>query len=185
LTRLLDPDTVLRGKLVEFVERGDFGLASEPRPDGSYEHVWYTELIAPEEVVFEAGVFLLTKGKAKTLTGEVPLKPTPEPDSSSISQPEPTGGQEPVPSPGPDRICASQTFTLRLVGTVPPEVWNRLGTKVIPKLKSGAGFTVGIEFSVNLNADLVASTAAELRQILNDLGLEGQLKIEYTRSSSS
>jgi hypothetical protein len=72
-----------------------------------------------------------------------------------------------------------------LVGTVPPEVWNRLGTKVIPKLKSGTGLTVGIEFSVNLNADLVAGTAAELRQILNDLGLEGQLKIEQTRSSSS
>jgi hypothetical protein len=89
LTRLLDPDTVLRGKLVEFVERGDFGLASGPRPDGSYEHVWYAELLAPEEVAFEAGVFLLTKGKAKALTDEVP-----------------------------------------------PEVWNRLGTKVIPKLKS-------------------------------------------------
>jgi hypothetical protein len=44
---------------------------------------------------------------------------------------------------------------------------------VIPKLKSGAGLTVGIEFSVSLNADLVADTAAELRQILNDLGLEG------------
>jgi hypothetical protein len=69
--------------------------------------------------------------------------------------------------------------------TVPPEVCNRLGTKVIPKLKSGAGLTVGIEFSVSLNADLVAGTAAELRQIVHDLGLEGQLKIEQTRSSSS
>jgi hypothetical protein len=69
--------------------------------------------------------------------------------------------------------------------TVPPEVWNRLDTRVIPKLKSGAGLTVGIEFSVSLNADLVAGTAAELRQILNDLGLEGQLKIKQTRSSSS
>ena len=28
LTRLLDPDTILRGKIVEFVSRGDFGLAS-------------------------------------------------------------------------------------------------------------------------------------------------------------
>jgi hypothetical protein len=69
--------------------------------------------------------------------------------------------------------------------TVPPEVCNRLGTKVIPKLKSGAGLTIGIEFSVSLNAALVAGTAAELRQILNDLGLEGQLKIKQTRSSSS
>jgi hypothetical protein len=185
LTRLLDPDTVLRGKLVEFVERGDFGLASGPRPDGGYERVWYTELIAPEEVAFEAGVFLLTKGKAKTLTGEVPLKPTPEPDSGSSSQPELTRGQGPVPTPEPDRTWASRTVTLRLVGTVPPEVWNCLGTKVIPKLKSGAGLTVGVEFAVSLNADLVVSTAAELRQIVHDLGLEGQRKIEQTRSSSS
>jgi hypothetical protein len=49
--------------------------------------------------------------------------------------------------------------------TVPPEVWNRLGTKVIPKLKSGAGLTVGVEFAVSLNADLVAGTAAELRRL--------------------
>ena len=69
--------------------------------------------------------------------------------------------------------------------TVPPEVCNRLGTKVIPKLKSGAGLTVGVEFAVSLNADLVVSTAAELRQIVHDLGLEGQRKIEQTRSSSS
>ena len=68
--------------------------------------------------------------------------------------------------------------------TVPPEVWNRLGTKVIPRLKSGADLTVGIEFSVSLNADLVVSTAAELRRIMRDLVLEGQLKIEHTRSSS-
>jgi hypothetical protein len=68
--------------------------------------------------------------------------------------------------------------------TVPPEVWNRLGTRVIPKLKSGAGLTVGVEFTVSLNADLVVSTAAELRQILNDLGLEGRLQIEQRSSSS-
>ncbi len=28
LTRLIDPDTILRRKIVEFVECGDFGLAS-------------------------------------------------------------------------------------------------------------------------------------------------------------
>jgi hypothetical protein len=58
---------------------------------------------------------------------------------------------------------------------VPPEVWNHPGTKVIPKLKSSTGLTVGVEFAVSLNADLVVSTAAELRQIVHDLGLEGRL----------
>jgi hypothetical protein len=62
-----------------------------------------------------------------------------------------------------------------MVGTVPPEVWNRLGTKVIPRIKSSTGLTVGIEFAVSRNADLVVSIAAELRQIVRDLGLEGRL----------
>jgi hypothetical protein len=141
--------------------------------------------MAPEEVAFEAGVFLVTKGRAKTLTGEVPTELIPEPVSGSSSQSEPTRSQEPVPVPAPEPIPASQTVTLRLVGTIPPEVWNRPGTKVIPKLKSGADLTVGVEFSVSLNADFAYGTAAELRQILNELGLESRLKIEHTRSSSS
>ena len=175
---------MLRGKLVEFVERGDFGLASGPRPDGSYEHVWFAELLAPEEVAFEAGVFLLTKGKAKALMDEGQPESTPESVSHPSAQPTPTEGQELFPTPELEPSLASQTVTLRLVGTVPPEVWNRLGTKVIPKLKSGAGLTVGVEFAVGLNADLVVSTAAELHQILNDLGLEGRLQIEQRSSSS-
>src|SRR6266545_3106392 len=33
LTRLLDPDTILRRKIVEFIEKGDFGLAYGHKPD--------------------------------------------------------------------------------------------------------------------------------------------------------
>ena len=29
------------------------------------------------------------------------------------------------------------TTTLRLVGTVPPEAWNRIGFKILAKMKSG------------------------------------------------
>ena len=39
LTRLVDPDAVLRGKIVEFVEKGDFGVGSAQKPDGSYERI--------------------------------------------------------------------------------------------------------------------------------------------------
>ena len=35
LTRLVDPDAILKTKIVEFVTRGDFGLASGQKPDGS------------------------------------------------------------------------------------------------------------------------------------------------------
>src|SRR5207253_7217998 len=46
LTRLVDPDGVLKTKLVEFVGRGDFGLASGPKPDGSYERLWFSQPVA-------------------------------------------------------------------------------------------------------------------------------------------
>lgn len=47
LTRLIDPDNVLRRKILEFVERGDFGLASGPKSGGCYERSWYAELVDP------------------------------------------------------------------------------------------------------------------------------------------
>jgi hypothetical protein len=40
LTRLIDPGGILKGKIVEFVGRGNFGLASDRKADGSYERVW-------------------------------------------------------------------------------------------------------------------------------------------------
>ena len=67
LTRLIDPDKVLRQKLVEFVESGDFGLASGSKHNGGYERLWFAESVRPEKVAFEADVFLLTKARAQKL----------------------------------------------------------------------------------------------------------------------
>ena len=67
LTRLLDPDGVLKTKLVEFVGRGEFGLASGPKPEGGYERLWYSEPITSDEIAFESGVVLLKKAKAEEL----------------------------------------------------------------------------------------------------------------------
>src|SRR6185436_8323428 len=50
LTRLVDPDAVLKNKVTEFVGRGDFGLASGKKNDGTYERVWFEDQIGTEEV---------------------------------------------------------------------------------------------------------------------------------------
>jgi hypothetical protein len=176
LTRLLDPDAVLRGKIVEFVDRGDFGLASGPRPDGSYERVWFKELVAPDEVAFEAGVFLLRKALANRLKTGGPPSSTPALGSQPESQPAPP--VVPGLEPGPVSPAGVQTKTLRVVGTVPPEVWNRLGTKILPKLRSGADLKIGVEFSVTVNAASAGRLASELRQILEELGLVDRVRIE-------
>ncbi len=53
LTRLVDPDAILKSKIVEFVTRGDFGLASgNKKTDGAYDRMWFQELVAPDEVAF-------------------------------------------------------------------------------------------------------------------------------------
>jgi hypothetical protein len=67
-----------------------------------------------------------------------------------------------------------------LVGTVPPEIWNRLGTKIIPKLKSGADLKIGVDFSVTVNAESARGIESDLRQILEDLGLKEKIQIEMS-----
>lgn len=176
LTRLVDPDAILRTKIVEFVSKGDFGLASGRQSDSSYDRIWFEELIAPDEVAFDAGVFLLRKDSAKALkkgAAPEPARPGSQPG------PEPKAGQ-PGPSPEPGSLPApsGSKKTLRLVGTVPPEVWNRLGTKILPKLRTGAELRIGLEFTVTVKADTAGSLVADLQQILQEMGLTEAMRIE-------
>jgi len=174
LTRLLDPDTTLRNKIVEFVGKGDLGLASGQKPDGTYDRIWFEETISLDEVTFEAGVFLLTKAKAKALKAGMKL----EPGVGVGPGPEPVIEEAKEREREKEAVPGIQTKTLRLVGTVPPEIWNRLGTKIIPKLKSGSDLKIGVDFSVTVNAESARSIESDLRQILEDLGLTGKIQIE-------
>lgn len=179
LTRLLDPDATLRNKIAEFVGRGDFGLAYGQKPDGAYERVWFRELVSPEEVAFEPEVSLLTKAKAQASKAGVAPQPvsTPQPDG-----PTPTTGilSEPEPGLKAGPTTSVLTKTIRLVGTVPPETWNRLGTKILPKLRSGSDLKVGVDFSVTINSTAAGSLTSDLRQILDDLGLIDKVEVRET-----
>jgi hypothetical protein len=174
LTRLLDPDSVLRSRIVEFVGRGGFGLASGAEKDGTYRRIWYEQSFLPEEVAFEADVFLLTKQRAKTLKGEAPVEPGPKPASEPVSpELETESGEVSI------EIGRKGEFTeLNVSGNIPPELWNRLGAKLLPKLRVFDSLEVGVGFTVRLPSGLTDSLKAELRQILRDLGLENNIRIE-------
>jgi hypothetical protein len=181
LTRLVDPDAILRTKIVEFVGKGELGLASGQRADGTYDRVWFGEWVTADEVAFEPGVFLLAKTKAQALkTGQVVQLPDAMPGRGSPPLAPTAVGPQPVPAVGggtapPAR--GQETKTLRLVGSIPPEVWNRLGTKLLPKLRTGAGLKVGVEFTVTVAAPATAHLEQELRQVIDDLGLGGTVKV--------
>lgn len=174
LTRLVDPDMTLRGKVAEFVEYGDFGLASGKGPDGNYERVWFKEILAADEVAFDADVFLLRREAAEAFKSGAP--PEPEADPTDQPSPEPVTERTLLPGLGP--TPGEQTKSFRLVGTIPPELWNRLGTKILPKLRSGSDLRVGVDFAVTVSAASADSLASELQQILQELGLADTVRIE-------
>jgi len=166
---------VLRRQIPDYVSRGEFGLGSGASTDGGYRRLWFREPVGPEEVAFESSVFLLTREKATELKkGEEGPTP-PEPDSPK----DPDGEGEPLRKPTPDAepTPAASKTTLRLAGTVPPEVWNRLGTRGLPKLRPGEDLKAGIEFSVTVDSRSAESLENDLRQILADLALEERVTI--------
>jgi hypothetical protein len=176
LTRLVDPDSTLKNKIVQFVTNGDFGLASGKKGDGSYERHWFQELVGPDEVAFEADVFLLRKATAESLKPGQPAtsERTPEPEVGPVTTPAPETGFTPGSEPEP----TASTRTLRLSGRVPPEVWNRLGTKILPKLRSGSELKIGLEFAVTVPAEAASALATELRQALQELGLADTVTVD-------
>jgi hypothetical protein len=173
LTRLLDPDATLKARICGFVAAGDFGLAAGVRPDGTYDSVWFEENVDPADVSFDANVFLLTKAKAKELKEGV--RP-PGGDKVPAPQPSTDGGgggrTEGVDETGGEDLQPS-TQSVRVAGSIPPELWNRLGTKVLPKLRSAQDLAVDVEFTATVEAQAAESLVRDLRQALEELGAAG------------
>jgi hypothetical protein len=181
LTRLIDPDTALRVKILEFVQNSEFGLASGRQPDGDFNRLWFSEMVSSDEVIFDSDVYLIRKFKAAELKMKAQRgKPTsePEPSPQMPLAPDVIGGPEVKVIPVDQPVAGSQEKTLRLVGVIPSEMWNRLGTKIIPKMKSTGTLSVGIEFVVKTGPESVQALKADLEQILADLGIAKDVRIE-------
>lgn len=182
LTRLLDPDGALRTKIVEFVRRGDFGLASGAKSDGAYDRLWFEQPVDAAEVTFDAQVFLLTKARAKALLqkpASAPNGAAPAVEPGKPAQPVPT-----VPSPGvapsdsgKPAPAAPSRVIIRLSGTVSPEVWNRIGIKLLPRLRNSQQLRLGIDFYCEAESADAATLKAELQQALGDLHLLDSVRL--------
>jgi hypothetical protein len=185
LTRLIDSDAILKRKILEFVEKGDFGLASGAKPDATYERVWFGEMISTEEVAFESGVFLLKKSKAQAHKAGEKTEGLLESQRLQLSMPLPVSPTTLQTEPLKQVERETTSRTLRLTGVIQPEVWNRLGTKIIPKLKSAvpaekqaSDLKIGLEFSVTLSHEAAENLEKELLQILDELGLRDKIMIQ-------
>ena len=100
--------------------KGDFGFASGPKADGTYDRIWFEEQMSLDEVSFDAGVFLLAKAKAKALKAGI----KPEPGAVVAPSPQEVPGEIAKPEKREELTPSIQTRTLRLIGSIPPEIWN-------------------------------------------------------------
>ena len=185
LTRLVDPDAVLRGKIVEFVGKGDFGLGSGRRPDGRFERLSFKETVSPEDVMFDADVYLLARALAARLKTPPAPEPPPPPGRAGDPPGRPDGSTGPgsrpdVPTtpepPEPPEPPAAKS--LRIHGDIPPEVWNRVGTRLLPKLRAGHDLKVGVALELTADGPATDALLADVRQILDDLQLAERIRID-------
>ena len=178
LTRLVDPDAALRRKIVEFVESGSFGLASGSTPDGHYESMWYAEPVGIEEIAFEPSVFLLTRIRSDELRTSAVREPTPPPIVPRSPPPDPDQKPDSGKQSGTDTPTVATPTRLRVSGSIPPELWNRLGTKVIPRLRSGDGLATTVEFTVEVANTAADALEADLLRVFAELGLDDRFVIK-------
>ena len=158
---------------------GEFGLASGENTGGGYERVWHLEAVPTEEVAFESGVFLLTKVKAAELR-DAQAGPDPGPTDNTGGDDETEHEEPPAPQPSasePVLVPTSQKAKLSITGNIPKEAWNRVGTRLMPKLQAGEDINAKVELSAIVGADQAQNVANELRQAWQELGLDLQLDI--------
>ncbi|MGI8782166.1 MAG: DUF499 domain-containing protein, partial [Acidobacteriota bacterium] len=166
LTRLVDADAVLRAKVPDFILRGEFGLGSRGPGTSDFQRVWFKEPVAAEELAFDDSVFLLGKAVAERLTRAIP----PSPDDTPALPP-------PVPAPAREHTTPAAPRIIRVAGRVPPEIWNRLGTRLLPKIRGGSDVQIRVELAATFPGEAAADALRDLNQALEDLGIGRDVRV--------
>jgi hypothetical protein len=63
-------------------------------------------------------------------------------------------------------------------GNVPPEQWNRLGTRLIPKMRAAGTLTAAIRLEAEVDPVRTTALSTELQQIIDEIGLSGSVRVE-------
>ncbi|MGP8076053.1 MAG: DUF499 domain-containing protein [Thermoplasmata archaeon] len=188
LTRLPDPEGALKTSIPRLVERGDFGLASGEKPDGTYERLWISELVPSEEVTFDTDTFLLLKSRALTLRTPISqITPAGTENlgsgrsSALLVPPGPVGSTKSVMPEiriGGSEADSKTRASFSLSGSIPPEAWNKLGIGLVPTLKKGRELSILLSISVKTPISERENFERELRRRLAELGIAGSWTIQ-------
>jgi hypothetical protein len=100
--------------------------------------------------------------------------------------PVPPSGPEPAPpeppatpeSPRPDSLGTGAQVIVSIAGSIPPEQWNRLGTRLIPKMRAAGTVTATIRLEIKVDKSRASALSTELRQFVDETGLSASVRVE-------
>jgi hypothetical protein len=190
-TRLVDPEGALRQSIPRLVERGEFGLGSGQKPDGSFGKVWFKESVPGDELLFDSDTFLLLKARAIALKSPDLGHPTgtgltvPSIPGTAIVANLPADRALVGPTAaapeiriGPTQVDDKVRAAFSVQGAIPPESWNKVGIGLVPTLKRGEALTIELTISVKTTLTQRENFERELRRRLAELGVSGDWTIQ-------
>lgn len=168
LTRLLDAESSLRECIASGVAAGEFGLATGSQSDGSFARVWLGEACPPEQIRFEADCFLVAASRAASAqTVDTRTPDAPSADRSTAAVP-----YSPEAQPG------ASGDQIHVTGSIPPEQWNRIGTRLLARLRSAGSVRVDVSITAECEDASGHELVEGLRQTLDELGLSDSVDVQ-------
>jgi hypothetical protein len=79
--------------------------------------------------------------------------------------------------PRPDGGGAGGRAIISVAGSIPPEQWNRLGTRLLPKMRAAGTVTATILLEIKLDESKAPALSTELSQIVEENGLSATVHV--------
>jgi hypothetical protein len=188
LTRLADPDAVLKSKIHDFVYKGDAGLISSSSTDGQGYHLWFKEDIDPSEIMFVSEVSLVMAKKVDLYKPKDEPGPQTDPNGG-VMPPEPEGdGQGSGTDSDTDSTYGQgqhdpqfelpRIETIKLSGELPYELWNKFSRSVLTKLNASSnGLIIKIDIKAETESNRSENIKKELLSGIQEVKLDDKIKI--------
>jgi hypothetical protein len=81
-------------------------------------------------------------------------------------------------------LRVSSSAFISVAGKIPPEQWNRLGTRLIPKMRAAGSVSATIRLEGEVDPARAAALSSELQQVIDEIGLSASIRIERGSPSS-
>jgi hypothetical protein len=79
--------------------------------------------------------------------------------------------------PNAGKTTVAAPMVIGVTGAIPPKLWNRLGTRLLPKLRGNTKLHVGNVFSAMVESGHAESLVDEVKRALDELGVQDKVEV--------